>query len=67
MLSPLLLISVIDLISRKTLMKDAMTKLLYADHLDLVANGKHEIPEALEQWNGLFTRRRLKINIEAEK
>ena len=39
-LSPLLFTAVLDLISRKTVMKDAMKKLLYADDLALVANGK---------------------------
>ena len=37
-------------------MKDAMKKLLYADDLALVANGKRELQETLEEWNGLFTR-----------
>ena len=35
--------------------------LLYADDLALVANGKQE---TLEEWNGLFTRHGLKINVE---
>ena len=39
-LSPLLFIAVLDLISRKTVMKDAVRKLLYADDLTLVATGK---------------------------
>ena len=60
-LSPLLFIAVLDLISRKTVVKDAMKKLLYADDLALVANGKQE---TLEEWNGLFTRHGLKINVE---
>ena len=38
--------------------------LLYADDLALVANGKQELQETLEQWNGLFTRHGLKINVE---
>ena len=63
-LSPLLFISVLDLISRKTVVKDAMKKLLYADDLALVANGKQELQETLEEWNGLFTRHGLKINLE---
>ena len=42
-------------------MKDAMKKLLYADDLALVANGKQEL---LEEWNGLFTRHGLEINVE---
>ena len=59
--SPLLFITVLDLISRKTVMKDAMKKLLYADDLALVANG---IRETLEEWNRLFTRHGLKINLD---
>ena len=55
-LSPLLFIAVLDLISRKTVAKDAMKKLLYADDLALLANGKQELQETLEEWNGLFTR-----------
>ena len=46
-LSPLLFISVMDLISRKTVMKDDIGKLIYADDLDLVANGKQELHETL--------------------
>ena len=39
-LRPLLFIALLDLISRKTVVKDAMKKLLYEDDLALVANGK---------------------------
>ena len=63
-LSPLLFIAVLDLISRKTVVDDAMKKLLYADDLALVANGKQELQEILEEWNGLFTRHGLNINQE---
>ena len=48
-LRPLLFIAVLDLISRKTVMKDAMKKLLYADDLALVANGKQELQQ---EWTG---------------
>ena len=41
-----------------------MKKILYADDLALVANGKQELQESLKEWNGLFTRRGLKINLE---
>ena len=58
-LSPLLFIAVLDLISRKTVLKDVMKKLLFA-----VANGKHELQETLEEWNGLFTRHGLKLSLE---
>ena len=47
--SPLLFISVLDLISRKTVMKDVMKKLLYADDLALVANDKQELQETLDE------------------
>ena len=50
-----------DLISRTTVVKDAMKKLLYADDLALVANGKQE---TLDEWNGLFTRHGLKISVD---
>ena len=29
-----------------------------------MANGKQELHETLEEWNGLFTRHGLKINVE---
>ena len=45
-------------------MKDAMRKILYADDLALVVNDKQELHETLEELNGLFTRHRLKINLE---
>ena len=64
MLSPLLFIAVLDLISRKTVMKDAMKKLLYADDLALVANGKQELKETMYEWNGLFIKHGLKLNLE---
>ena len=63
-LSPLLFTAVLDLISRETVMTDAMKKLLYADYLALVANFKQELHESLEGWNGLFTRQGLRVNIE---
>ena len=47
-LSPLLsIVAVLDLTSKKTIMKDAMNKLLYADDLVLAANGKQELQETL--------------------
>ena len=44
--------------------KDAMKKLLYADDLALVANGKQELQETMEEWNGLFIKHGLKLNLE---
>ena len=48
-LSPLLYIAILDLISWKTLVKDAMKKFLYADDLALEANGKQELHETMEE------------------
>ena len=42
MLAPLLFVAVLDLISRKAVMKDAMKKLLYAHDLALAANGRQD-------------------------
>ena len=53
-LRPVLFIAVLDLISRKTVVKDDMKKLLYTDDLSLVANGKQELQGTMEEWNGLF-------------
>ena len=64
MLSPLLFITVLDLISRKMVVKDAMKKLLYAGDLALVTNGKQELHETMEDWNGLFIKHGLKLNLE---
>ena len=55
-LSPLLFTAVLDLISRTTMVKDAMKKLLYADDMALVANGKQELQETMEEWNFFFTK-----------
>ena len=63
-LSPLLFIAVLYLISRNTVMKDALKKLLYADDLALVAHGTHELHDTLEEWNGLFTRHGLQLSLE---
>ena len=63
-LNPLRFIALLDLIRRKTVVKDAMKKLLCADDLALVANGEQELQETMEEWNGLFTKHGLKLNVE---
>ena len=45
-------------------MNDAMRKLIFADDLDLVANGNQELQDTLEEGNGLFTRHGLKRKLE---
>ena len=47
LLSSDIIIAVLDLTSKKTITKDAMSKLLYADDLVLAANGKQELQETL--------------------
>ena len=50
-LSPLLsIIVILDLTNRKTITKDAMNTLLYADDLVLVANGKQELAYRRHCW-----------------
>ena len=63
-LSPLMFIAVLGLISRTTVMKDSMQKLIYEDDLALVANGIQELQETMEKCSGLFTRHGLNINLE---
>ena len=46
---PLLFIAVLNLISRNTVVKDAMSKLLYVDDLALVTNDKQVLQEILEE------------------
>ena len=59
-----LLRPLLDLISRNTVVKDAMKKFFYADGLSLVENGKQELQETLDEWNGLFTRHALNSNLD---
>ena len=63
-LSPLLFIAVLALISKMTVVKDAMKKLIYTDDLALVTNCKQELQESMEKWNGLFIKHGLKRNLE---
>ena len=62
-LSPLLFIAVLDLISRKTVTKDAMKKLL-CRRPGPGGEWQTGAKETLEEWNGLFTRHGLNINLE---
>ena len=43
---------------------DARNYISLIVHLALVANGKHQLQETLDEWNGLFTRHGLKLRIE---
>ena len=62
-LSLLLFIAALDIFSRKMVMKDATKKLLHADDLSMVGNGKQELQETQDEWNGLFTRHGLELSL----
>ena len=62
----LLYTGIMDLISRKTVLKDATKKLFYIQTTwsCMVANSKQEYRRhCMDEWHGLFTRHRLKINL----
>ena len=48
----------------RVVVAEGASKLLYADDLALVANDKQELLERMEEWNGLFIKHGLKLNLE---
>ena len=63
-LSPLLFIIVMDLISRKISTTDALRNIMYADDLVIVAEHREELQDALEEWNDMFKKHGLKMNLD---
>ena len=63
-LSPLLFIIVMELISRKISTTDALRKIMYADDLVIVAEHREELQGALEEWNVMFKKHGLKMNLD---
>ena len=63
-LSPLLFILVMELISRKISTTDALRKIMYADDLVIVAEHREELQGALEEWNDMFKKHGLKMNLD---
>ena len=63
-LSPLLFILVMELISRKIGTTYAMKKIMYADDLVIVAEHREELQGALEEWNEMFKKHGLKMNLD---
>ena len=53
-LSPLLLIAVVEVISRKASTRDILHKLLYADDLAAVADSEADLQERLVDWKETF-------------
>ena len=63
-LSPLIFILVMELISRKISTTDALKKIMYADDLVIVAEHREEWQGALEEWNEMFKKHGLKMNLD---
>ena len=63
-LSPLLFILVMELISKKISTTDALRKIMYPDDLVIVAEHREELQGALEEWNEMFKKHGLKMNLD---
>ena len=63
-LSPLLFIIVMELISRKISTTDALRKIMYADDIVIAAEHREELQGALEEWNDMFKKHGLKMNLD---
>ena len=63
-LSPLLFILVMELISRKISTTYALRKIMYADDRVIVAEHREELQGALEEWNDMFKKHGLKMNLD---
>ena len=53
-----------ELISRKISTTDALKKIMYADDLVIVAEHRDELQGALEEWNEMFKKHGVKMNID---
>ena len=53
-----------ELISRKISTTDALRKIMYADDLVIVAEHREELQGALEEWNEMFKKHGLKMNLD---
>ena len=63
-LSPLLLILVTELIIRMISTRDALKKIMYAYNLVVVAEHRGELQDTLEEWNDMFKKHGLKMNLD---
>ena len=63
-LSPLMYIAAVDLISRTIDKNDIIGKILYADYLAVVADGKADLQEQVIDWKGYFSRHGLRTSVE---
>ena len=53
-----------ELISRKISTTDVLKMIMYADDLVFVAEHRKELQGALEEWNEMFTKHGLKMNLD---
>ena len=63
-LSTLLFILVMDLTSRNIRNTDALRKIIYADDIVIVAEHREELQGALGEWNDIFKKHGLKMNLD---
>ena len=63
-LSPLLFILVMELISRKISTTNALRKIMYADDLVIIAEHREELQGTLEEWNDMFKKHGLNMNLD---
>ena len=57
-------IMVMELISREISTKGGLRKMMHADDLATIAEGKEELQEVMEEWMGVFNKHGLKISLE---
>ena len=53
-----------ELISRKISTTDALRKSMYAEDLVIVAEHREELQGGLDEWNEMFKKHGLKMNID---
>lgn len=52
----------IDLISGKVSEQLELKKILYADDLAVVADGKDELQKTVQEWSNIFSKHSLRMN-----
>ena len=63
-LSPLLFIAVVEVISRKTSMREILRKLIYADDMAVVADTETDLQEWSMKWKEIFGSYGQRISLE---
>ena len=63
-LSPLMLIMVMELVSRQVSLIGSMGRMLYVDDLSAVVESRQEMQEVLGEWKEAFRKHELKMSME---